>query len=85
MEAVLTAHRHGYYNLPRNADVKTIAAKVKVPRTTFQEHLMKGENKLVTALVPHIKLFTHASPERKKHLGVKRSHSRIPLNRMKTE
>jgi len=81
MEAVLTAHHHGYYNLPRLSDVQTIAAKEKVPRTTFQEHLMKAENKLVNALVPNIKLFYHASPERKKNLRVKRNISRIPLSR----
>jgi hypothetical protein len=81
MEAVLAAHRHGYYNLPRAADVKTIAAKEKVPRTTFQEHLTKAENKLVAALVPNIKLFYHATPERKKNLRIKRNISRIPLSR----
>ena len=81
MEAVLAAHRHGYYNLPRASDVKTIAAKEKVPRTTFQEHLTKAENKLVAALVPNIKLFYHASPERKKNLRVKRNISRIPVSR----
>jgi predicted DNA binding protein len=81
MEAVLTAHRHGYYNLPRLSDVQTIAAKEKVPRTTFQEHLMKAENKLVSALVPNIKLLNHASPERRRSLRVKRNRSRIPLSR----
>jgi predicted DNA binding protein len=81
MEAVLAAHRHGYYNMPRAADVKAIAAKEKAPRTTFQEHLTKAENKLMAALVPNIKLFYHASPERKKNLRVKRNVSRIPLSR----
>ncbi len=81
MEAILAAHRYGYYNLPRNSDVKAIAAKKRVPRTTFQEHLMKAENKLVSALIPNIKLYYHASPERKKNLRVKRNVSRIPLNR----
>ena len=81
MEAVLAAHRHGYYNMPRAADVKAIAAKEKAPRTTFQEHLTKAENKLMAALVPNIKLFYHASPERKKNLRVKRNISRIPLTR----
>jgi len=81
MEAILTAHRHGYYNLPRLSDVQTIAAKEKVPRTTFQEHLMKAENKLVNALVPHLKLLNHASPERRRSLRVKRNRSRIPLSR----
>jgi len=81
MEAILAAHRNGYYNLPRTADVKAIATKNKVPRTTFQEHLMKGENKLISALIPNIKLYYHASPEKKKNLRVKRNISRIPLNR----
>jgi len=81
MEAVLAAHRNGYYNLPRATDVKAIAAKKKVPRTTFQEHLMKAENKLISALIPNIKLYYFASPERKKNLKVKRNISRIPLSR----
>lgn len=81
MEAVLAAHRHGYYNLPRAADVKAIATKENVPRTTFQEHLTKAENKLVAALIPNIKLFYYASPERKKNLRIKRNISRIPLSR----
>lgn len=49
-DALLTAYRNGYYKLPRKADVKTIASKEGVPRTTFQEHLKKAENKLVAAL-----------------------------------
>jgi predicted DNA binding protein len=81
MEAILVAHRNGYFSLPRSADVKAIAAKEKVPRTTFQEHLMKAENKLVAALVPNMKLYYYASPERKKDLRVRRNISRIPLSR----
>jgi len=71
MIALLTAHRHGYYNLPRDADVQTIAAKENMSRTTFQEHLKKAENKLVAALVPHMKLFNHAPSERRRNLRVK--------------
>jgi len=70
-DAILTAHRYGYYNLPRDADVQTIAARKKVPRTTFQEHLKKAENKLVAALVPHMQLFNHASEAQRKSLRVK--------------
>ncbi len=66
MEAVLTAYRYGYYNLPRGADLQAIAAKKQVPRTTFQEHLKKAENKLVGALIPHMQLLTHTTSERKK-------------------
>ncbi len=68
IDAMLTAYRHGYYNLPRDADVQTIAAKEKVPRTTFQEHLKKAENKLVAALVPYMQLFDHAPKEKRERL-----------------
>jgi len=71
MDALVTAHRHGYYNLPRDADVQTIAAKENVPRTTFQEHLKKAENKLVAALVPQMKLYNHAPSEKRRSLKVK--------------
>ena len=71
IDAMLTAYRHGYYNLPRDADVQTIAAKEKVPRTTFQEHLKKAENKVVRGLIPYIQLFNHASPEKRESLKVK--------------
>ncbi len=71
MDAMLTAHKHGYYNLPRNSDVQTIATKERVPRTTFQEHLKKAENKLVTALVPYMQLFNRAPPAKKESIKVK--------------
>ena len=71
IDAILTAYRHGYYNLPRDADIQTIAAKEEVPRTTFQEHLKKAENKVVGGLVPYIQLFNYASPEKRRSLRVK--------------
>lgn len=68
IHAILTAYRHGYYNLPRHTDVQTIAAKEKVSRTTFQEHLKKAENKLVATIIPYIKLFNHAPKEKREIL-----------------
>jgi len=65
MEALLTAYGYGYYSLPRKADVQTIASRKQMSRTTFQEHLKKGENKLVGSLIPYIQLFMHASPEKR--------------------
>jgi len=76
IDAMLTAHRHGYYSLPRSSDVQTIAIKEKVPRTTFQEHLKKAENKIVGALVPYVQLYRRAPQERRKYLSVKENNSR---------
>jgi len=70
-DALLTAYSHGYYRLPRKTDVQTIASKKRVPRTTFQEHLKKAENKLVMSLVPYIQLYKQASPEKRQHLKIK--------------
>jgi predicted DNA binding protein len=70
VDALLLAHRYGYYNLPRRADVQTIASKIHVPRTTFQEHLKKAENKLIAALAPYIQLFKHSSSEQRRRLKI---------------
>jgi predicted DNA binding protein len=69
-DALLTAYRNGYYQLPRKANVQEIAFKMRVPRTTFQEHVKKAENKLVAALVPYIQLYNHASSEKRKKLKI---------------
>jgi len=71
MDALLTAYRHGYYQLPRKTDVQKIASRRRVPRTTFQEHLQKAESKLVVSLVPYMQLFKQASPERRERLKLK--------------
>lgn len=71
MDALLTAYSHGYYGLPRKADVKTIASRKRVPRATFQEHLQKAENKIVASLVPYLQLFEHASEEKRKSIRIK--------------
>jgi predicted DNA binding protein len=62
MNALVTAFTYGYYERPRRSDVQTIASKIHVPRTTFQEHLRKAEKKIVSALIPHIQLYrTHVA------------------------
>jgi len=70
-EAQLSSFNFGYYRLPRKADVKTIAGKRKVPRTTFQEHMNKGQNKLIVSLIPYLQLFKQASTKRRDRLEMK--------------
>ena len=64
IDAVVAAYNNGYYQTPRSVNVQKIADRVKVPRTTLQEHLNKAENKLISSIVPQILLFnrkTHGS------------------------
>ena len=66
-DAILTAYAHGYYRMPRDADVKTIADKIGASRTTFQEHLRKAENKILQALIPHIHTWHHLAGSSGRH------------------
>lgn len=79
LDALLAAYDSGYYNLPRKADIKEISRKRKVPRTTFQEHLKKGENKLISSLVPYMQLFKQAAPERREGLRMKQRKAHYGL------
>jgi predicted DNA binding protein len=45
-----TACKYGYYSYPRENDLETIAKKMKVPFSTFREHLRIAESKLFPAL-----------------------------------
>jgi predicted DNA binding protein len=71
VDALLTAYNYGYYQLPRKADVKTIASSRHIPRTTFQEHLKKAENKLLISLAPYVQLFKDIPAERMSALKTK--------------
>ena len=59
-EALLTAFRFGYYTSPRPITTEEIASSVGVSRTTYEEHLRKAENRVITALIPHLQLFATA-------------------------
>jgi len=70
VNAMLTAHKHGYYKLPRVTDLQTISNKERVARTTFQEHLKKAENKVVDALVPYLTMFRLNTPNQRNRLKI---------------
>jgi len=68
IDAILSAFNSGYYRLPRKTNVETIASNRKMPRTTFREHLKKGENKIIVSLVPYLRLFKQAYTKKREHL-----------------
>lgn len=57
IEALLKAYLLGYYQLPRSADLAKVAKACGVSRTTLEEHLKKAENKVITAMIPHLRLY----------------------------
>ncbi len=54
LNALATSMAFGYYRLPRRTSTGKIAASLRVPRTTFQEHRKKAESKLMAALAPYV-------------------------------
>jgi predicted DNA binding protein len=58
VDAIVAAYNSGYYQTPRRVNVQTVADRVRVPRTTLQEHLNKAENKLISSIIPQIQLYT---------------------------
>lgn len=54
LSALATSVALGYYRLPRRTSMGKIAATLKMPRTTFQEHRKKAETKLMAALTPYV-------------------------------
>lgn len=57
IDAVLKAHRHGYYTSPRQITTESIAKGVGLSRSTYEEHLRKAENRIMGALIPYLQLF----------------------------
>ncbi len=59
-DALLKAHRYGYYTSPRQITTESIARGLGISRSTYEEHLRKAENQIMNALVPYLQLFAHS-------------------------
>jgi predicted DNA binding protein len=56
-ESLLTAVNLGYYKVPRKTRFEDIAEIVKVPRTTYEEHVRKAESKIINSVAPYVSLY----------------------------
>jgi len=56
VQALVFAVENGYYQVPRKVTTEQMAGKLKVPRTTYEEHLRKAEGKVIRSMVPYISL-----------------------------
>lgn len=60
MDALLQAHRAGYYQSPRQVTTADVAKGAGIGRSTYEEHLRKGENRILEALVPYLQVYRAA-------------------------
>lgn len=54
---VRNALREGYYDIPRKASVRVMSLRKRIPRSTMEEHLHKGESKIMKSISPYIMLY----------------------------
>lgn len=68
LAALRLALDNGYYEQPRQASVSELAQQTSVARSTFEEHLRKAENKLITNAGQFVRLLMGTQTEER--LGV---------------
>ncbi|MFW5939465.1 MAG: helix-turn-helix domain-containing protein [Halolamina sp.] len=61
LAALQLALEHGYYEQPRKTSLRELAERTTVARSTFEEHLRKAENKLLTNAGQFLRLVTATS------------------------
>lgn len=64
IRALVVAVEGGYYEIPKRVTSDELAKKHGQPRSTFEEHLRKAENKVVLAMAPFMMMYARvpASP-----------------------
>jgi predicted DNA binding protein len=55
-QALIFALENGYYQVPKRVTTEEMASKLKLPRTTYEEHLRKAEGKVLRSMAPYINM-----------------------------
>ncbi len=55
--ALLKAQQCGYYTSPRNITTDSIARSMGISRSTYEEHLRKAENRVMSSIAPYLELY----------------------------
>lgn len=54
VQALVFALENGYYQVPKKVTTEEMASKLRLPRTTYEEHLRKAEGKVLRSMAPYI-------------------------------
>jgi predicted DNA binding protein/tetratricopeptide (TPR) repeat protein len=57
VESLLVAINHGYYQVPRKSRFEDISRAVKIPRTTYEDHVRKAESKVINSVGPYLSIY----------------------------
>jgi predicted DNA binding protein len=56
VQALVFALENGYYHVPKKVTTEEMASKLKLPRTTYEEHLRKAEGKVLRSMAPYLSM-----------------------------
>ncbi|HZW56673.1 MAG TPA: helix-turn-helix domain-containing protein [Nitrososphaerales archaeon] len=56
LDALVQSIEMGYYGYPKNRTIAEMASLLKVPASTFEEHLRKAEIKIMRAISPYARI-----------------------------
>jgi predicted DNA binding protein len=61
VDALKLALDSGYYAVPKKMTTEAVAARVGLPRTTFEDRLRRAESKVLQSVAPYMQLFSMRS------------------------
>jgi len=56
VQALVFALENGYYQVPKRVTTEGMASKLRLPRTTYEEHLRKAEGNVLRSMAPYISM-----------------------------
>lgn len=56
LEAITVALNRGYYEIPREAILETLALEMSIKRRTYEDHLRRAEKKIMDFIIPTLML-----------------------------
>jgi predicted DNA binding protein len=69
LDALVQSIEMGYYGYPKNKTIAEMASILKVPPSTFEEHLRKAEIKIMRAISPYARLARSLTSQEAKTKG----------------
>ena len=56
LQVLINAYKEGYYEIPRKTKAEILANDLSIHRRTFEEHLRKGENSIMSFIIPLLQI-----------------------------
>jgi predicted DNA binding protein len=76
LDALVQSIEMGYYGYPKNRTIAEMASLLKVPASTFEEHLRKAEIKIMRAISPYARIARSLASERTEETITKRDFAK---------